>query len=237
MAEHNIITDESGDESEDNNIPVIVAKDDDGRLAKLENMMMETMEAVKGMKRKHEEAFREVENDTHVEDDIETNIEHDDQEDWLTDEDDEEDGPPLNDNICKYIEKKVSVRMPDEQLKKKLLRQRKPKNIIVARETKVNTPIYHRLPKEAKKKDLGWKSIQGMLCKAIYGMGKVAEKVLEMGKKETKEKSQLDWSTEMYTDTFDALALASQVSYRINMKRVGNKLLLQTLHVTLSNEA
>lgn len=54
-----------------------------------------------------------------------------DEEDWLTDEEDEETSAPITQVIADYIESKLTKRLPKNKLTAKIDRQKRPQNIKV----------------------------------------------------------------------------------------------------------
>ena len=142
-----------------------------------------------------------------------------DESGWLTDNDDEDEGPEINKNVAMYIDTKLLKRLPRDQMRTKLERQKKPKNVVHAKETRVNPPIYNRMSKFAKQRDGAIKSIQGFVIKAVIAMSKVASVVIKASKNEEKKAAD-EWAQEIYTDVFDAITLACQASFSLNMRRV-----------------
>lgn len=186
------------------------------RLERLERMMEKSLGHMQSLKRKRVEDSDEYE-ESSEDDDID---EQPEEESWLTEDEEEDEGPELATTIVSYVKSKVLKRVPKEQLKKKMLRQKIPKNMRCAKEVKVNGAIYDKLSRFAKKRDAGFRNIQGQIGKAIVAMSKVAEKVLKMSKKEEPEKAVDAWGNEMYDNVFDAITIASQASFQLNMKRV-----------------
>lgn len=146
-------------------------------------------------------------------------INDNDNEEWLTDNEDEEEGPPINSNVASYIDVKLTKRLPKEQIKTKTERQKKPRNVKYGKEIKVNGAIYSKMSTGSRKRDYALRVIQGCVVKSVIAMGKVATKIIQASKKE-EEKSAEAWAQEMFNDIFDGLTMACQASYQLNMRRV-----------------
>ena len=190
------------------------------RMDKLESMF-ET--AMKAMKRKRQATECSDYSDDNAYDEFEeyekdNNGEEEDA--WLTVDEELETAEEINVNVANYIDTKLTKRLTNEQLKTKIARQQRPKNVKYAREVKINSAIYNRLNSYAKKRDSSYKRIQGLMARSVVAMGKVAQDIIAMQKEKVSKKSVVDWSKSMYNNVFDGITLASQASYHINMRRV-----------------
>ena len=65
-------------------------------------------------------------------------------------------------------------------LKKKVDRQRRPRNVKFMREVKINNAVFNKISEVAKKRDAGCRKIQGLIAKSITAMARVAENVILM---------------------------------------------------------
>lgn len=74
----------------------------------------------------------------------------------------------------KYIDTKITKRIPKDQLKVKTDRQTRPKNGKYVHEVKINQAIYNQISIYAKKRDSRFKTIQELNVKAIIAMAQVA---------------------------------------------------------------
>lgn len=148
---------------------------------------------------------------------------HEPEDSWLTDEESDDEGPALKDEkIAQYVNDKLCNKVHTDKLKKKCSRQRRPKNLIYAREVRVNPEIFGRMRRFTRIRDIKFKRQQKNCVKAVIAAAKVAEKVRKMQSAETPQKPQQEWGNEMYNDIFDAITFSAQVSYGINMLRVSN---------------
>ena len=152
------------------------------RMSQLENMMAETMKAIKRKHDDYDEEWYKSETER---------LSHDEESEdppppneWLTDNEDQGETEKINPNVAKYIDTKVAKRIPKEQLRVKTERQKRTRNVRYVREVQINNPIYNKLGSYARKRDAGFRAMQGLVSKAIIAMAKTAQSVICMKKEE-----------------------------------------------------
>ena len=71
-----------------------------------------------------------------------------------------------------------------DQLRVKTERRKRPRNVRYVREVQINNPIYYKLGSYTRKRDAGFRAIQGLVSKAIIAMAKTAQSVICMQKED-----------------------------------------------------